>query len=152
MNAARSAAALAAASALGLTLGCGPKRMQAPPIPGQTMVALLPDPESGTVGRAVVSNPSGLVDLESARESTTVLPNRPPAPVTELSESDVTRLFGEALAALPEPPEHFTLYFRFESNELTSESLALLPKVLQAVRQHPFPDVAVVGHTDTTGS
>lgn len=152
MNAARSAAAVAAASAVGLTLSCGPKRIQTPSIPGQSVVALLPDPGAGTVGRAVVSNPAGLVDLTSARESTTVTPNQPPTPVTVLSEADVTRLFGDALTALPMAPEHFVLYFRFESNELTDESLALLPRVLDAVRQHPFPDVSVVGHTDSTGA
>ena len=92
-----------------------------------------------------------MVDLTSARESTTVTPNQPPTPVAVLSEADVTRLFGDALTALPMAPEHFVLYFRFESNELTDASLALLPKVLDAVKQHPFPDVAVVGHTDTTG-
>jgi outer membrane protein OmpA-like peptidoglycan-associated protein len=137
MNAARSAAAVGAVFAA---------------IPGQSVVALLPDPGTGTVGRAVVSNPAGIVDLTSARESTTVTPNQPPTPVAVLSEADIARLFGAALSALPMVPEHFVLYFRFESNELTDASLALLPKVLDAVKQHPFPDVAVVGHTDTMGA
>ena len=44
------------------------------------------------------------------------------------------------------------LFFRFESDELTDESRALIPRVLQAVKGRPFPDVAVVGHTDTTGT
>jgi outer membrane protein OmpA-like peptidoglycan-associated protein len=44
------------------------------------------------------------------------------------------------------------VFFRFESDELTDESRALLPQILQAVKDSaPFPDVAVVGHTDTTG-
>jgi len=42
----------------GLTLSCGPKRIQPPSVPGQSVMALLPDPGTGTVGRAVVSNPS----------------------------------------------------------------------------------------------
>jgi outer membrane protein OmpA-like peptidoglycan-associated protein len=152
MNAARPAAAVAAAFAVGMILGCGPKRIPTPATPGQSVIALLPDPESGTTGRAVVSNPGGIVDLTSARDSTTVTLNQPPTPVAVLSEADVNRLFGDALTALPVAPEHFVLYFRFESNELTDASLALLPKVLDAVKQHPFPDVAVVGHTDTTGA
>jgi len=32
------------------------------------------------------------------------------------------------------------------------ESRGLLPQILQAVKDRPFPDVAVVGHTDTTGT
>ena len=115
-------------------------------------MVLLPDPGDAAVGRAVVSNPAGGVALAAARESTTVSPGRPPAPVTVLSEDDANRLFGDLLSTLPPAPEHFVLYFRFESDDLTDESRALLPKVLEALRTRPFPDVAVVGHTDTTGS
>ncbi len=69
-----------------------------------------------------------------------------------MSEAEVQRLFGDVLATLPPPPQHFTLYFRFESDELTEESRALVPQVLQAVKNRPLPEVAVVGHTDTTGA
>ena len=61
-------------------------------------------------------------------------------------------LFGAALSALPPPPRHFTLYFRFDSDELTDASRALVQEILQAVRDQPAPDILVVGHTDTTGS
>ena len=54
------------------------------------------------------------------------------------------RLFGDALASLPPAPQHFVLYFRFESEELTDESRRLVQDVLQAVKQRPDPDV--VGH------
>jgi outer membrane protein OmpA-like peptidoglycan-associated protein len=72
--------------------------------------------------------------------------------VTVMSEADVNRLFGDVLATLPPPPLQFVLYFRFESDDLTVESQALVPMVLDAVRNRPFPDVAVIGHTDTTGT
>ena len=75
-----------------------------------------------------------------------------PAAVTVLSAEDANRLFGDALSALPPAPARFTLYFRFESDTLTAESQALVPKVVEALKNRPFPDVAVVGHTDTTGS
>ena len=114
-------------------------------------MVLLPD-AAGTVGRANVSNPSGTADLAAARDSTTVSANQPPGPVTVLSEADVQRLFGEALSALPPPPQRFTLNFKFDSDELTDESRALVPEIVQAVRNRPVPDVLVIGHTDTTGS
>jgi outer membrane protein OmpA-like peptidoglycan-associated protein len=44
------------------------------------------------------------------------------------------------------------LYFRFESDELTDQSRALVPRILEALKNRPFPDLAIVGHTDTTGS
>ena len=149
---ARSAAASAVALVVVALSACGPRPAQAPSPPGQTVVVLLPDPEDGKVGAAVATNPSGSVDLTTARASTTVSPNQPPAPVTVLTDADVNRLVGDVLSSLPAAPQHFILYFRFESDELTDESRALLPKVLAAVRQQPFPDVSVVGHTDTTGT
>ena len=72
--------------------------------------------------------------------------------VVIMSEADVQATFGAALSALPPPPRHVTLYFRFDSDELTDESRALVPEILQAVRDQPSPDVVVMGHTDTTGS
>lgn len=139
---------------LGLTdiAGCGPKKVLTSVPSGQSVVVLLPDPGDGNVGRAVVSNGVGATELSAARESTTVNPNQAPAPVVVMNEADVTRLFGDVLATLPAAPQRFLLYFRFESEELTEESRALLPQILQAVKNRPFPDVAVVGHTDTTGT
>lgn len=139
--------------ACSLTLaGCGSHQTKQPELPGQALVALLPDPETGNVGKASVANPSGRVDLTGARESTTVSANLPPGPVTTLSQGDVRALFADVLAALPPPQKHFTLFFRFDSEQLTQESLALAPDIIRAVRERRVPDVLVVGHTDTTGS
>ena len=84
--------------------------------------------------------------------STLVSASEPPAPVTVLSESEVRRIFGDALNALPPPPQRFTLYFRFESDELTDESRAMVPEILKAIKDRPVPDLVIVGHTDTTGT
>jgi outer membrane protein OmpA-like peptidoglycan-associated protein len=143
---------------VGLTLlaglaACGPRRVETPePPPLPALLVLLPDPETGTVGRVVVTTPAGQVDLDAARASTQAFAKKPPTPVTILSEADVQRLFGDALGSLPPPPQSFTLFFRFESDELTDESRALVPEILQAVKNRPFPEVAVRGHTDTTGT
>jgi outer membrane protein OmpA-like peptidoglycan-associated protein len=72
-------------------------------------------------------------------------------PIISLDEAEVARLFGTALAALPPPARRFTLTFSFESDELTQESQALMPEILEAVKMQPFPEVAIVGHTDTMG-
>ena len=69
-----------------------------------------------------------------------------------MSEADVQRLFGDVLSTLPPPPEHFTLHFRFESDELTEESRVLLGRILDAVKKRPASEVAVIGHTDTAGA
>ena len=152
MTHARPVAILSAILVAGFVSACGPPRVRTPERPGQAQTVLLPDSESKIVGRATVSNASGSATLEAARESTVVSAGAPPAPITVLSESEVLRLFGDALNALPPAPQRFTLYFRFESDALTEESRALVPEILKAVRERPVPDLIIVGHTDTTGT
>jgi outer membrane protein OmpA-like peptidoglycan-associated protein len=137
--------------AVGLQLACGPIRSPTPQRKGQATVVLLPDSD-GTVGRAIVSNPSGAVELGTSRASTRVVPGAAPEAVTEMSDAEVMRLFGAALAVQPPFPAHFTLYFRFDSEELTDESRKLVGDVLEAVKVYPAPQVTVIGHTDTAGS
>jgi outer membrane protein OmpA-like peptidoglycan-associated protein len=152
MNHPRPLAVLIAVLAAGVAAGCGPKRVPSVARAGDTVIVLLPDPGDGAVGRATVSNSVGATELVGAREFTTVSTNRAPSAVTAISEADVQRIFGGALSALPPAAQKFVLFFRFESDELTDESRALVPQILAAVKNRPFPEVAVVGHTDTTGT
>lgn len=139
------------ALAAGLQLACGPVRSKTPQRKGESTVVLLPESD-GSVGRATVSNSSGNVELSTARASTTVTPGTAPAPPKEMSEADVMRLFGAALAVQPPAPAHFTLYFEFDSDELTAESRQLVGEVQNAVKKYPAPQVTVIGHTDTRGA
>jgi peptidoglycan-associated lipoprotein len=137
-----------------LGAGCGAKRV-APKVPtappATTLIALLPDPESGVTGHARVTNEFGSANLTAARAATQVKSDGPPGAVNAVSEDEVTRLFGAALAALPPEPKHFTLYFKFESDTLTDESGRKVPEILAAVKRLTVPEVVVVGHTDTLG-
>ena len=142
---------LLVAVAAGLQMACGPLRSQTPQRKGQATVVLLPE-SNGTVGRAAVSNPSGTVELGTSRASTRVVPGVAPDAVTEMSEADIKRLFGSALEAQPPAPAHFTLYFQFDSDELTEESRKLVSQVQQSVKGYPAPQVTVIGHTDTAGT
>jgi outer membrane protein OmpA-like peptidoglycan-associated protein len=119
--------------------------------PGQVLVVLLPDTDSGNLGRVVVSNPEGSTELVTAWASTRVTMTQAPR-IRMLSESEVKQRFGDVLATLPPPPRHFTLPFRFDSEELTEDGQRMVQDVLQAVKNYPVPDVVVVGHTDTTGT
>jgi len=144
--------ALLVTIAVVLAAGCGPVRVAQPtrPMP-PTLIVLLPDPESGITGRARVTNEFGTADLAAPRASTRVTSDGAPGSSTTMSEADVQRLFADALAALPAAPRHFTLHFQFESDALTEESTALVPEILRTVRELAFPEVVVVGHTDTMG-
>jgi outer membrane protein OmpA-like peptidoglycan-associated protein len=118
---------------------------------GQSVVVLLADPEDSHVGRIGVTSPKGSTELTSARASARVSLTRAPR-IRTLSEAGVHRQFGQILATLPPPPRHFTLPFRFDSEELTDGGKQLLPDVLRSVKSYPAPEVVVIGHTDTTGT
>jgi outer membrane protein OmpA-like peptidoglycan-associated protein len=132
-------------------VACGPLRPRTPQRPGQDLVVLLPEAD-GTTGKVEVSNAQGRVTLDTARASTLIAVGQAPGPVTELTDEEIQRLFGAALAAQPPAPIQFTLYFQFDSEELTLESREMVMEVLEVVKKYPVPQVTVVGHTDTTGT
>ena len=132
--------------------GCVPKRAQTPQPPAKpNLVVLLPDPGKNTVGRASVSNDKGRMELAEAGAAVIVSPGEPPRAVA-LESGDVQRKFADALASLPPAPQHFVLFFRFDSEELTDESRGLVQDVLSIVKQRPDPEVVAIGHTDTMGT
>lgn len=140
---------------LSLCAGCAAQRsapVAAPAaVAAPTTIALLPDPETHVTGRIRVSNEFGSLDVSTPRASLRATAGTAPGPIATLSDEQVTRLFGGALAALPPAPKHYILQFAFESDTLTPASSALIPEILRAVKALPVPEVMIVGHTDTMG-
>ena len=150
MNTPRRPALMATLAVAVVVTACAPKSVRSDP-PAQVLVVLMPDADTKNVGKVVVSNPAGQTELSTAYASTRIKTSRAPQ-VRTMKENDVMRLFGDVIATLPPPSLHFTLYFRFDSEELTDESRALVQDVLKSVKAQPVPDVVVIGHTDTTGN
>ena len=150
MNGARAFGAWIAI-AVSIATACGPRHISSPVRPGQDVIVLLTDSDTKSTGAAGVSNPLGSVNLAAERDAALVSSGRAPV-LTRLSPADVQRMFGDALSALPPAPRRFTLFFRFESDELTDQSQALIPQILGVVKEHAVQDVVVVGHTDTMGT
>lgn len=71
---------------------------------------------------------------------------------TTSSKAEVESRYGQVLAAQPQRPVSFSLYFQEGGTQLTSESQALLPKIKEELARRKAPDVVVVGHTDRVGS
>jgi outer membrane protein OmpA-like peptidoglycan-associated protein len=71
--------------------------------------------------------------------------------VKVLSDAAVRDSFGSTLTALPARPASFLLYFVTGSDELTDASKGELQKILDAIKNRPYPDIFVIGHTDTVG-
>lgn len=115
------------------------------------LVVLLPDDHTGLTGSAIVSNAYGTADLMTPWASTRVLPGRPPSAVETVADPRTRVMLDGLRAALPAPSARFTMYFRFESEDASPESRALVPEVLGAARNRPDPEIVLTGHTDTAG-
>ena len=122
-----------------------------PPAAPRAEFLLLPDAD-GRVGRITVSNAAGSQALERAGDATAVGDGAgAPAAPAPMDQARIDRIFGDALAAAPAPPEHFILYFEKDSPALTAASAAEIARVVAAIRERASTDTSVVGHTDTLG-
>ncbi len=112
-------------------------------------IALLPDAD-GTVGKVTVSNAHGATVLEQANQGT--LLGGTPGQTFTVDRARLQQDFGAALAASPQAPRVFVLYFETGGATLTPESNAALADILREIQGRPGADVSVVGHTDTAGA
>jgi outer membrane protein OmpA-like peptidoglycan-associated protein len=121
----------------------------APPPQPQGSVVLLPDGAGKDTAVTVRQGDSTLVLAQPYAAAQ--LTDRGPQP-TSSSAQQVQAQFGAALAARPQPPQQFTLYFVEGRDEFTPESRRALDGVLDEIARRPVPDVVIIGHTDSVGS
>ena len=132
-----------------LAAACATPPKPPPPAP-RDIIVLLPD-DQGKTGAIVVSSAGVERRLDRPGQTVTVEAGSPPGLPTDMSAQETLAIAGPALAALPKPPARFILYFKYDSDDLTRESQALLQTVLDTIRDRAPVDVSVVGHTDTMG-
>lgn len=113
----------------------------------KSYVVLLDNPD-GTTGAVVIKGEKGEQVINQARQGAALDGSARPAAVPE---AEIQRDFGSAMAARPKLPERFLLYFEIGGAQLTPESTALLPKIIDNAAQRPAVDVSIIGHTDTLG-
>lgn len=113
--------------------------------PGSYAV-LLPSPD-GSVGQITVTGDKGSRVLSQASSGAALDGSTQPFAV---DPSQLKRDFGAAMAARPQLPEHFLLYFG-QGSELTAESKLVLATVLERAKSRNSLDVSVIGRTDTQG-
>jgi outer membrane protein OmpA-like peptidoglycan-associated protein len=117
------------------------------------LVVVLPEAD-GKVGTVVVTGVEGggsttLNKPYAAARVDTVGGKSEPRTV---SESEVKKAFGSALAAQPIRPISFQLYFLEGTDEYTPESKEAFEKVFAEIARRKVAEIAVIGHTDTVGS
>lgn len=116
-----------------------------------TTVVLIEDPD-GSVGQVDVSNAAGGQRLTLVGQSTSVKdPTTAPGPLRTLEQATIEKDYGQALSAMPQPPETFLLYFQYGRAELTDESRPVPDRILETILRRNSRDVRVNGHTDTVG-
>jgi outer membrane protein OmpA-like peptidoglycan-associated protein len=117
------------------------------PAPNRSYVTLLSSPD-GSVGKIVVQGAKGVQRIEQANYAA---PLDGSAPAAQVDEAQVQRDFGEAMAARPELPQHFVLYFESGGAQLTPESQAQLSQIVDSAARRATVDMSVIGHSDTVG-
>ena len=113
-------------------------------------VVLVPDP-GGTTGAVVVTNPRGGSAVLDKPYTAALLEKGEPVAPPPVEREQVTMLFTHAIAAQPDRPISFQLYFLEDSDEYTVESKDAFEKVFVEVARRKVAEVAVIGHTDRVG-
>ena len=121
-----------------LTACAGPKQR----------VILLPDPD-GHVGVIEITTESETVQLAEAFAGARVRGKN--AVSEQIGEAEVKRRYGGVIGGLPSSPKKYILNFEFGTDELTPQSLAMIPRIRSDLRGFPAPEVVITGHTDTLG-
>lgn len=126
-----------AAAVAAMLAGCAPR----------SYVVLLKSPD-GTTGQVVVKGDKGEQVIKTANEAVPIDGSAPAAPVA----ADRLRTdFGEAMAARPQIPVRYLLYFT-TGTTLTADSETLIPQILAEAASRPAVDLSVIGHTDTVAT
>lgn len=116
---------------------------------GKSYVVLL-DNEDGTTGKVMVSGPGGGTTLERRGDAAEI--GAAAGARFNVSEAQIDRDFGPAIAARPKAPRSYRLYFETGRAVLTAASQTAIPEILAEVSKYPAPEIFIVGHTDTVGS
>ena len=116
-------------------------------------LVVLPKAPDGHVGAVMVRPLDGgkavLVDKAYVEASLSDTRTVRTAPV---DRKNVNEAFGKTLAALPEQPTPYIVYFVEGTDELNPDAKGVIDRVVVEVAARPSPEIAVVGHTDFVGS
>jgi outer membrane protein OmpA-like peptidoglycan-associated protein len=115
----------------------------------KTLTVVLLGNSDGSVGAVEVDNKQGRQMLTRVGEATQLSAADPaPSPTFVLDAKEIQEQFLESLEAHPTPPTKFILYFEQNSSELTGESRARLPAIINEISNRTIVDISIIGHTD----
>jgi OmpA-OmpF porin, OOP family len=117
----------------------------------ENLVVVLPE-ANGHVGAVVVHSANGTTVLDKSYAAAGSAAGSTAVKSVDVAPTEVSTIFGQALAAQPVPPRRFTLYFRSGSAVLAPQSRSEFEQVYADIKQRGTAEVVVTGHTDTVGS
>ena len=117
----------------------------------RTTVVLMPD-EDGNVGAVSLTTGAGSRGIDQAYAVATVDGAQAPSAARIVGRDAVSGDYAALLKAQPPKPRTFTLHFVLDKSVLTEESKALIPAVLEAIRERKPTEITIFGHTDAVGS
>jgi peptidoglycan-associated lipoprotein len=143
-------AVIAATMLLAMVLcGCAspppPPAAKAPP---KSYLVLLEN-DDGSTGKVQLTTANGATTLARAGQATRL--QGAAGDTFEVSAAKIKQDFGSSLAASPQKPTTYLLYFEAGGAKLTPDSLGLVGKILDEINIRPVPDISIIGHTDTAG-
>ena len=116
-----------------------------------TTVVLLDN--NKTHNAIVVKTDAGSTVIDKPLEYVTLTSKKvPPSKKKIMDKKTLEKKFKSVIAALPPKPIHILLYFKQDSNQLTTESINKLPQILKYIKDRTPCDINIIGHTDTKGS
>ena len=146
----RMMARCAGIAAIALTLfACASKPPPKPPPPPPESYVVLLSESDGSTGKVQLTTRAGVTVLDQNRQASNFA--GPAGQTFTVSQEKINQDFASALAATPQQPLTFLLYFEVGGAKLNADSEAMLPQIFRAINVRTVPDVSVVGHTDTVG-
>ncbi len=104
------------------------------------------------IGAVAVLDPEteedvGMIDRSDTRSKV----NKRGAKVRDTTRENLNARYYDAISSMPEPAQAFTLYFKFDSDDLVEGSDATINSIFKAYKTRPAAEIQIVGHTDTAG-
>lgn len=138
-----------------LTVACASQKpvaqTAAMPVPSgaRERITLLPGAD-GKVGKVIVTSGDNQVTLDTAFATADVRGNT--LTKSEVEQAASRARIDVALAALPQRPRKYTVFYLLDQVALTAESAHDLEAIKRNVANFPAPEVIVTGHADRLGT
>ncbi|EDZ63238.1 protein containing Outer membrane protein, OmpA/ MotB, C-terminal domain [Sulfurimonas gotlandica GD1] len=110
-------------------------------------IILLPQAD-GSVGKLIVTDNGKEVILDKAWQKVEIS-NLDKKEI--LSKESVQNEYKTLLDEMPKEAKNYRLYFKFDSSDMTSESIATIEKIIKDIEANNILQIDVIGYTDRAG-